>query len=503
MSSRLREILLASALGLAALAIVAVCFWLASPFEWTLTTRWQLSLEILGVSLAVQVAAFALSQFWLQRQRLALFVGLAFLATAIADLVGALVSQDSYFTPHVERYRTLVGIWTLGRLVMSGCLLTGIWQHRRRPISHEVGSELVKGLAIVGAATFLLVQLPLVVALPGLMIEGGEVRRPWDLIAGIMFAGALPMYWWMYRAQRGVLPGAVLVSLLLGLIAQAFMTQSAEPSDGLAMLAMVLKVASYLPPLAGLFVASVVLYREQQRLTVQVQTAQEELAKYSRHLEQTVAARTQEVEARAKDLEVFAFTVSHDLKAPLRGIHAYSELLLDTCGAQLGEQGSRFALAIRRMSQTMRKLIDDLLEYSRLQRRDAVMSLVNLRELAQSVINDRQPQIEQANADIQFDFADMTCQGDRMMFYQVIGNIFDNALKYSRGAKPPRITVTGWQDHDRCCVAVTDNGIGFDMEHAERIFSLFERLHPAEKFEGSGIGLSIVKRIVEKHGGQV
>jgi signal transduction histidine kinase len=503
MSWRWREILLGAVLALGVAGAVAAGFYFGAPFAWGVTSRWQLSLEILGVAVALQVAAFALTQFWLERQRLSLYVGLAFLAATIADLVAALVSQDSYYAPRVERYRALVGIWTVGRLLMSGLLLAGLGAHGRAAISRAVGRELTVGALAAAAGTLLLVQAPLWVALPGLMVEGLEVRRPWDLAGGILFAAALPAYWWTYRQRRGVLVGAVLISLLIGLLAQVAAIQSAEPSDGLAMLAMVLKVASYVPPLVGLFVASVVLYREQQRLTVQVQTAQEELAKYSKHLEQTIAARTQEVEARARDLEVFAFTVSHDLKAPLRGIHAYAELLLDTCGPQLGEQGARFAQAIRRMSQTMRKLIDDLLEYSRLQRRDAVMSKVNLRELTQSVVHDRHPQIEQAGAEVTLEFADMVCEGDRMMFYQVLGNLLDNALKYSRGAKPPRITISGWVDHDRCCVAVADNGIGFDMEHAERIFSLFERLHPSEKYEGSGIGLSIVKRIIEKHGGQV
>lgn len=237
---------------------------------------------------------------------------------------------------------------------------------------------------------------------------------------------------------------------------------------------------------------SVVWYREQQESTAKLQATREELVRQSRQLEQLVAERTREVEARAKDLEVFAFTVSHDLKAPLRGICAYTELLLDTCGEQLGEKGQRLTLTIRRLAQTMRRLIDDLLEYSRLQRREAVLAPVELRELVQSVLRDRAVQIEQTGAEVTVEMPDLVCRGDRMMLYPVLGNLVDNALKYSRERRPPRIVIRGEAGEEGCRVSVSDNGIGFDPEHAEKILGLFERLHPPRNTKVPASGLVFV-----------
>lgn len=503
MHQRIREVWL----GVLALVGVAALVWVAwESTRWVgrpLPEAWRLAVEIVGVVVALQVAAFALAQFWLVGHRLTLFVGLAFWAATVMDLIRALVGQGIYGPPPSGAEAALVGTWVLGRWTMASLLVIGVWQQSHRPSTPRAACDFRHAVLMVTAAALVLGHLPLVVRLPGLVQTDAAVSRPWDLAAALPFAVAMGLCWWIYRQQRGVWLGATLLSLLPGLLTQVVAARAGGITEPVADLALGLKVASYLPPLVGLFVWSVVWYREQQELTAKLQATREELVRQSRQLEQLVAERTREVEARAKDLEVFAFTVSHDLKAPLRGIYAYTELLLDTCGEQLGEKGQRLTLTIRRLAQTMRRLIDDLLEYSRLQRREAVLAPVELRELVQSVLRDRAVQIEQTGAEVTVEMPDLVCRGDRMMLYQVLGNLVDNALKYSRERRPPRIVIRGEAGEEGCRVSVSDNGIGFDPEHAEKIFGLFERLHPPEKYEGSGIGLSICRRIIEKHGGRI
>ncbi|MDW8344799.1 MAG: ATP-binding protein [Verrucomicrobiae bacterium] len=503
MNQRMREILW-SAL---ALLVVAGCVWVTwQSVGWMnrpLPDAWRLALEIVGVVVALQVATFALAQFWLVGHRLTLFVGLAFWTAALTDLVQALVEQGIYGEPPSGRDVALVGAWVLGRWSVASLVVIGVWQQRRGHSTPRAARDFRQAVLLATAAALVLAHLPLVMRLPGLLQLDATISRPWDLAGGVPFAMAMGLCWWIYRQQRGVWLGATFLSLVPGLLTQVLAARAGGVREPVADFALGMKVASYLPPLVGLFVWSVVWYRQQQELTVKLQATREELIRQSQRLEQLVAERTREVEARAKDLEVFAFTVSHDLKAPLRGIYAYTELLLDTCGEQLGEKGQRLTLTIRRLAQTMRRLIDDLLEYSRLQRREAVLAPVEVRELVQSVIRDRAVQIEQAGAEVTIEMPDMVCRGDRMMLYQVLGNLLDNALKYSRERRPPRIVIRGEVGEEGCRVSVSDNGIGFDPEYAEKIFGLFERLHPPEKYEGSGIGLSICRRIIEKHGGRI
>ncbi len=227
------------------------------------------------------------------------------------------------------------------------------------------------------------------------------------------------------------------------------------------------------------------------------------MSAYSKQLEKKVAERTRDLEARSKELEAFAYTVSHDLKAPLRGIQAYSQFLLEGYGSKLDDTGRRYASSVCKAAVNMKQLIDDLLEYTRLDRREAEMGPVDLASLIESVIAERQSQIEQTHAQLEVDLPLPLVTGDRAMLRAAIANLVDNAIKFSRDAKPPHVVVRGRQDNGGYLLSITDNGVGFEPKDRDHIFEIFHRLHSQEEFEGTGIGLCIVKRAVEKHGGRV
>ena len=187
----------------------------------------------------------------------------------------------------------------------------------------------------------------------------------------------------------------------------------------------------------------------------------------------------------------------------MRGIQAYSQFLLEEYAPQLDETGRRYASSVAQAALNMKQLIDDLLEYSRLDRREVEMGPVNLRSLTESVIAERQPQIELHHAQLEVDIALPVVQGDRTMLRAAIANLVDNAIKFSRNAQPPRVVVRGREENGHYLMTVTDNGVGFDATDREHIFDIFHRLHSQEQFEGTGIGLSIVKRAIEKNGGRV
>ncbi len=228
--------------------------------------------------------------------------------------------------------------------------------------------------------------------------------------------------------------------------------------------------------------------------------AEDELAALNAALEQRVRERTEELEAANKDLESFSYSASHDLRAPLRSIAGYSQILLEEERTRLSPQGQGMLDRVIHNAHHMGKLIDDILDYSRAGRRPLDRLPLDLAALAREVAEQLASDYPAANVRVH----DMPGgSGDRTMVEQVLQNLIGNALKYSSRHPRPEVVVGAECDGDRTVYYVKDNGTGFDMQYAEGLFGMFHRLHAASEFEGTGVGLAIVKRLVERHGGAV
>ncbi len=211
-----------------------------------------------------------------------------------------------------------------------------------------------------------------------------------------------------------------------------------------------------------------------------------------------LARRTRDLEAANEELEAFSYSVSHDLRAPLRAIAGFVDVLEDEKAELLDDEGRRLLRIISSNAVRMGELIDDLLRFSRLGRVPLADGLVDMRALAASVIDELG-----AAAVCEVSTALPPCHGDAAVLRQVWTNLVGNALKFSRSASAPRVEIGGRIDGDAAVYSVRDNGVGFDMTHAANLFGVFERLHDPAEFEGTGVGLAIVKRVVERHGGRV
>ncbi len=245
----------------------------------------------------------------------------------------------------------------------------------------------------------------------------------------------------------------------------------------------------------GSVLGGVMVFRD----VTQQRRVEDEMRTMNASLEKRVLERTLQLEAANKELEAFSFSVAHDLRAPLRGIEGFSQVLIEDHAANLGEEGvehlRRIRLSIRRMGQ----LIDDLLRLSRIARTELVAGLVDLSELATQVLSELAPRRE-----VQIVVEPgIVARGDLSLLRIALTNLLSNALKFSDRSTPPQISV-GRVDHEGApAYFVRDNGAGFDMRYASRLFGAFQRLHHAADFEGTGIGLAIVQRIVHRHGGMV
>ena len=237
-----------------------------------------------------------------------------------------------------------------------------------------------------------------------------------------------------------------------------------------------------------------------QALAESTSVAMENVQLYS-GLERKVADRTASLQALDQELEAFSYSVSHDLRAPLRHIGAYAQLLRDEAGRSLNAPGVRYLAVIADAARRMSMLIDDLLAFSRAGRVELKHGRVNMGELIAEVRRELEPDTK--DRAIHWDIADLPqAQGDRAMLKQVWVNLLSNAVKYTRNREEATIRIGASVREGETEFSVQDNGAGFDMNLAHRLFGVFQRLHDGDEFEGSGIGLANVRRIIARHGGR-
>ncbi|MGE0011851.1 MAG: PAS domain S-box protein [Azoarcus sp.] len=232
-------------------------------------------------------------------------------------------------------------------------------------------------------------------------------------------------------------------------------------------------------------------------------TAEARIRQLNTDLELRVEQRTNELAALNDELETFTYSVAHDLKAPLRGIDGYSHLLLEDHADQLDDEGRMFLGNVRAGVKRMAQLIDDLLAYSRMERRSLKRARVNLASVLRGILAEHAAESDESQAHIDVDVSDMSVEADPDGLAQVLRNLVGNALKYSRDASPPQIRIVARAEGEWCHLSVHDNGIGFDMKFHDRIFEIFQRLQRAEDYSGTGVGLAIVRKAVHRMGGRV
>jgi PAS domain S-box-containing protein len=226
---------------------------------------------------------------------------------------------------------------------------------------------------------------------------------------------------------------------------------------------------------------------------------EEEIAALNREL----VKRAEDLGAANKELESFAYSVSHDLRAPLRHVIGYAELLQKQAASSLDEKSQRYMKTILESAKRMGALIDDLLGFSRIGRADTNKATVDLGQLVREVIADLRRQI--GGRDIAWNVDALpACHGDRAMLKVALVNLISNAIKFSRHRARAEIAIGSSEgEHNQIEIFVRDNGAGFDMRHADKLFGVFQRLHLSEEFEGTGIGLATVQRIIHRHGGAI
>lgn len=240
---------------------------------------------------------------------------------------------------------------------------------------------------------------------------------------------------------------------------------------------------------------------QQAEATSHQREAEDEIRRLNSELERRVKERTAELESANKELEAFSYSVSHDLRAPLRHIEGFVEILVSTKAPSLDAEARHYLATISESVKQMERLIDDLLSFSRTARAEMKKGTVNLGEVVESAVRELTRELDGRH--IQWNIGLLPkVDGDAALLKQVMLNLIGNALKYTRTRPAPRIEIFALPHPSEDIIAVRDNGVGFDMRYAHKLFGVFQRLHRAADFEGTGIGLANVRRILSRHGGR-
>ena len=244
------------------------------------------------------------------------------------------------------------------------------------------------------------------------------------------------------------------------------------------------------------------LRHARDRLEIELEQRQQRDAEI-RKLNQDITLRAAELVAANKELESFAYSVSHDLRAPLRHLVGYSQLLQKHASSSLDDKSQRYPQTILEAGKRMGNLIDDLLAFSRIGRAESKTTAVDLQQLVKEVVSEIGAQTK--GQDVSWNIGALpVCYGDRSLLKLVVVNLLSNAVKFSSTRHPAKIEIGSVDGNaDKSEIFVKDNGVGFDMQYVDKLFGVFQRLHRADEFEGTGIGLATVQRIVHRHGGTV
>ncbi|NEP00216.1 MAG: PAS domain S-box protein [Symploca sp. SIO2E9] len=248
------------------------------------------------------------------------------------------------------------------------------------------------------------------------------------------------------------------------------------------------------------FIAVVEDISDRKGVESEIKHAQAEIQQLNETLEQSITKRTAQLEAANQELEAFSYSVSHDLRAPLRALHGFSGILNKRYGYQLSPKAKHYLERIEVNAKKMGCLIDDLLKFSRLNRQPLNKQWVDMMAIVREVFQELDEQ--QLKRQIEFEIANIPpCQADPALLHQVWINLISNALKYSSQRKIAQIKLGCKNVNHGLAYYIKDNGVGFDMRYSHKLFGVFQRLHTEEEFEGTGVGLANAQRIIHRHGG--
>lgn len=500
-----------------ALAALLAALWLAPPLQILqgidLMPLW---LHTFAETFAIVVAMLIFAVGWHNHGKDSpgniLILSCAFLAAGLIDFAHLLSykGMPDFVTPSGGEKG--INFWLAARFAAALGLLAAALRPWR-PLAHPWTRHFLLLGALAFTALVYWLGLFHQALWPRTFIEG-QGLTPFKIVAeytliAIMLVSATAFYLQSKQAHVHNAPD-LFAAVVITILSELCFTLYSDATDGLNLLGHIYKVVAYAFLYRAIFISTVrePFLRAQVEIAARKQAetalreAEKRLIALNEELEQRVAQRTRQFEAANQELEAFSYSVSHDLRAPLRSVDGFSQILLRDHAEKLDETGRDYLQRVARAAKRMGELIDDLLQLSRVSRSDLKRETIDLSKLVCSVGRD----IKGADPQRQVKWViqpGVTAEADGRLMRTLLENLLRNAWKFSAKKADARIEFGTVEQEGEKALFVRDNGAGFDMQYAHKLFGAFQRLHRAEEFEGSGIGLAIVQRIVNQHGGRI
>ena len=484
---------------------------LSGSFMHTILQSWAVSVAMLTV-----VLAFV--HYRIKRDVTTPIIGMALFCAACMDLF-RILAADRLIAAVADNRDLIPFTWAVSRLFNALILIVGVGlllirKREKRAISvpYAIGVSFAFGFIAYALIRYSATSS----SLPQTQFPDSWIARPYDLIPLAMFLfGYVFVYRPFHRQQQTMFSHALVISVIPEIAAQLHVVfGSSTLFDNHFNAAHMLKVVAYGVPFAGLVFDYIHTYRLQVLQSRQLRRYTQDLEATKKSLElQTLQLTAQSdelqrftarLEKSNRELEDFARIASHDLQEPLRKVQAFGDRLKNKFSQDLPEQGRDYVERMQNATTRMQDLINDLLTFSRVTTKANPFTRVDLSELIQEALTDLEVRIEETHGRVEVSNLP-TLDADATQMRQLFQNLIGNALKYHRPEEPPVVRIDAQPIDDGRAYRLTfaDNGIGFDPKFAQRIFAMFQRLHGRESYEGTGVGLAVCRKIVERHGGQI
>ena len=512
---RIIWIYLTAAVALTALGVAL------QPAAWKGTSELHTLMELAATMLALTIGVVALIRFYSKKQNTYLFVGMGFFGTAFLDGYHAIVTS-SFFSEYLPSglAALIPWSWNASRTFLAILMVLSLWAWRREQRLGTVGQiperRVYALVSVLTLASFLFFTL---FPLPRAYYPEFFFGRPEEFFAGALFLVALLGYLQKSAWRHDPFENWLVLSLIVGFVCQVVvMSRSFTLFDSMFDLAHTLKVLSYLCVLTGLFINTYHLFGEAQRsreilaesnaLLLQEVELRKEAEQLQAALNQQIASQSRKIaennaalEKSNEELKQFAYVASHDLQEPLRKVNSFCQLLSDEYSDQLDDDAKSYIRYAVDGATRMRNLVADLLEYSRVETQGKPLVPVDAGDACSEAIEILRFAIEENYAKITVEPLP-TIQADRLQLIRLFQNLIGNAIKY-RGESLPEIQIRVEEQSHDWVISIQDNGIGMESQYYERIFVMFQRLHARDEYSGTGIGLAICKRIVDRLNGRL
>jgi signal transduction histidine kinase len=504
--------------------LLLAAFPFLSIYPWNTNSELHTTMEAIATCLALVVGAMAIVRFYSRKSNRFLFVGTGFIGTALLDGYHAVVTS-SYFCEQFPSAMESLSPWSwiASRLFLSICLYLSWlawWREERLGERGRIGETAIYiGAGVLTTACFLIFAF---VPLPRAYFPELFFHRPVEFVPAIFLFIALVGYLKKERWRIDEFESWLIMALLTSFVGQAvYMSRSSMLCDAMFNAAHLLKIGSYGLVLIGLLGSMYSTFRQVAQQTDELELVNKKMHReiHERKAAETqLAARADELARSNAELEQFAYVASHDLQEPLRKVASCCQALAEDYADKLDDDARQWIDYAVGGAKRMQRLISDLLTYSRVATKGRPLQATDAESACRAALENLQFAIEDSSAQI-------TCHplprvlADETQLVQLLQNLIGNAIKF-RGANVPQIEigytnitdpaqtdlVDGKKSADvgnLCQFYISDDGIGISPKYFEQIFAIFQRLHRKDEYPGTGIGLALCKKIVERHGGQI